>query len=133
MCVRPGVRSARTTQTHTAGLQGGGSGDIMACRQMAATSHHTVNNPISHWAHGTRCRARCVSEVHVCAVWGGRIPAVSFREPEVIRLVKQKQAAVIGTGVPCMFCFFVMDRSLFFTFTSLSDPPHPTSTITPTC
>lgn len=59
MCLRPGVRSARTSQTPTSGLGGEGSSDIMVCRQTAATSHHIVNDPISHWAYGTRCRARC--------------------------------------------------------------------------
>lgn len=75
------LRHEGQSNTHTSGLRGEGSSNIVACGQMAATSHHIVNNLLSHWACGTRCRARCMSEVHMCAVCGGRIPAVSFRKP----------------------------------------------------
>lgn len=48
MCVGLGVRSTRTSQAPSSGLGGEGSSDIMVCRQTAATSHHNVNDPISH-------------------------------------------------------------------------------------
>lgn len=58
--------TARASQIHTSRLWGEGSSNIAACRQMAATSHHIVDDLLSHWAYGTRCRARCMSEEHMC-------------------------------------------------------------------
>lgn len=66
MCPGLGLCSARASQTHTSSLRGEESSNIVACRQLAATSHHIVNNLFSYWSYGTCCRARCMSEVHMC-------------------------------------------------------------------